>query len=126
MTYTQFPKWFQNKKCGANIKNNDDFDLDYCIANYFNLDKHNAYRPYVFTKWIENNIKRDNLIYPITINQIETYCEINNHLDISIDIYEINDEMNNKKLIYFDKDIKSNHLQLAYYKNHYILIKNIN
>ncbi len=68
MLYIKFPEWFENKKCGINIQNNDDFDLNYCIVNYFNQNKHNAYRLYIFTQQINENIKRNALIYPITIN----------------------------------------------------------
>ena len=41
-SYVSAPKWIVNKKCCNNIKNKNQFCIDYCVAAYFLKPKDNA------------------------------------------------------------------------------------
>jgi len=73
-SYVKFPDWFTKKRCGVNIKNEDEHCLDYCVASYFNPDFDNPEKARPYSHWIAENIKREDISYPVTEEDVEQYC----------------------------------------------------
>ena len=123
--YKPFPEWFTSKKCGNNIRNLNEFCLDYCVANFFlNIHRsNNPNAPERYQKWVDENIKRDGIKYPVSLYQIEKYCQVNNHLNISIDVWKIGKKDLEWSCVHICKELKQNHMFIALYDNHYVRIK---
>ena len=120
------PKWLVDKKGYVNIKNDNEYCIDYCVAAFFNRKDKNGERVKQYENWIAKNIKRDRIIYPLAIEKISKYCEVNSHLEISIDVYKIGDEDKSMQIEYLTRPIiKKNHISLLLYKDHYMFIKSM-
>jgi hypothetical protein len=124
-SYVKFPGWFNNKKACTNIKNTDNHCLDYCVANFFLSPvsrNNNPSKPRHYESYVRQNIHREGIKYPVAIDDLEHYCEVNVHLDISINVYHIEEEKNRYYLIYRANQVKKNNLILAHHKGHYVLM----
>ena len=120
------PEWLVNKKGYVNILNNNEYCIDYCVAAFFNRKDKNEERVKQYEEWIAKNIKRNGIIYPLAVEKIYKYCEVNSHLEISIDVYKIGNEDKSIQIEYLTRPtIKKNHISLILYKDHYMLIKSM-
>lgn len=134
-SYIELPSWINNKKCCVNIKNDDNKCFMYsvlCGMHYDEIkDNHQRTTKY---KQYENELKFDDIEFPVKIDDINKFEEQNN---IPINIFMINEEYDKEnevsqhfKPMYLHKvknEKKPINLLLIEDedKSHYVYIKNI-
>ena len=132
-SYIELPKVIQNKKATINIKNNDDKCFDYALITSRIYKDHDKTDLRVVKKNLDKILIPDNIIYPITSNDIHLYEELNNiqinvfSLDGYTDDVEdvrtcINEEYKSNK---HRKDVVNLLLIRENEKSHYVFITNL-
>ena len=135
-SFIELPEYLNNKKCIINIKNNDTKCFMYsilCALHFDDISKDHQrvskYKPY------ENELKFDNIEFPVSVDDIAEFEKMNN---IGINVFTLNEEFNKD-------DELSQHFNVIYFhtaknerkiidllliededKSHYCWIKNRN
>jgi len=125
--YNYLPRRIQVKKAVINIKNNDNKCFLYSIiAKIFptaNNKIQNKVRYYL--KHV-HKFKLGKLDFPMELKNIGAFEKLNKHLDLSINVYEYNINLDQ----FFPSRISGfqslNEVNLLLFRNHYFLIKSFN
>ena len=134
-SYIELPDKINKNNSCLNIKNlKDNKCFLWCLIAYLKFKNininDNKYRLVTTYKKYENDINMSNVKYPISLNDIIN-IELNNNLTINVyGLYVINGEYI-ISLLYPNNRIneienKDRHINLLLYKNHYVLITDLN
>ena len=119
--FVSLPKMLANKRVFLNIRCDDGRCFVYCVlASLFpsskNVNRPSNYQPYL------GMLNLSSLTYPVALHQIPKFEEAN-HLSVSV--YQLNHQT--PVPVYISANYKSaeKHINLLLYKQHYILIRNL-
>ena len=130
--YVELPYFVKCKKACVNIKNiestkngvikYDDKCFLYCILAFYNYNEIKKVECRYYKKFLDTMKQPDNITYPISIDDIHLFEEIN---EFKINVFELTNE-NKLKIIYDSYNNNKELINLLLYNNHYIWIKDIN
>ena len=132
-SYVELPKFIKNKKACINIKNvlsckndltiYDDKCLLWALLAYKHYDDVKKIECRYYKKFLSSIKIPDSVVYPVPIDDITLWEQCNN---IKINVFELDENEEQLILIYESIDKNINLVNLLLYKNHYVLIKDIN
>jgi len=120
-SYIDLPLKIKNKQCCINVKNVDNKCFQWAVLSALFPVKKDAGR---VEKYI-GNVSRLNfkdIDFPVTENQIPKFEKQNN---VSINVFGL-DEKENVYPRYISEKASQSTINLLFYKNHYVWIKNFN
>lgn len=136
-SFRPLPKIIENKKACLNIQNNDNKCFIWCILADLYPCENNPHRSSNYFSLIDQINGIDQIRFPIRIDDIKKFQKLNPHIP-PINVFEletkhgkITDTSYNIFPIYprevrDNYDFKSKSINLLFYQDHYILIKNLN
>ena len=90
--HIELPRWVSLKKACINIKNDDDMCFKYCVQCIYHKINEKVHPERIsHYKNLTDDIKWDNINFPVSLNDINRFEEINDG-KFSINVYVINDD----------------------------------